>query len=106
MDHSHTQYPSSLMVWRIFYIAPTLTWLFCSGSEEHTYIDIIFYSSVIEDASHPSCRILWDYKYTEPAPLSNYNCKPSLLPGCFNAESREGYHMTYYWFNVLDWEIG
>ncbi|XP_065909146.1 uncharacterized protein [Dysidea avara] len=75
-------------------------------SKEHTYIDVIFYSSVIVDASHPNCRILWDYKYTEPVPLSNCNCKPSLLPGCFNAESREGYHMTYYWFNVLDWEIG
>lgn len=75
----------------------------CSGVEEHTYIEVTFYSSVIEDASHPSCRILWDYKYTQPVMSSS--CKPTFLPGCFNAESREGYHMTYYWFNILDWQF-
>lgn len=73
-----------------------------TGVEEHTYIDVTFYSSVIEDASHPSCRILWDYKYAEPVMSM---CKPAFLPGCFNAESREGYHMTYYWFNILDWQL-
>lgn len=83
-----------------FYDQPKLP---SPGDEEHTYIEVTFFSSVIEDASHPSCHILWDYKYTEPVLSSS--CKPAFLPGCFNAESREGYHMTYYWFNILDWQL-
>ena len=70
--------------------------------ESHTYLDVIFYSHVIVDASHPECRILWDYKYREP---TTYGAKESLLPGCFVMDSREGYHMTYYWFHILDWVL-
>lgn len=29
-------------------------------------VDVTFYSSVIEDASHPECRINWDYNYLVP----------------------------------------
>lgn len=68
----------------------------------HTYVDVTFDSHVIEDASHPSCRIQWDYIYLEP---TTYSAKGSLLPGCFVMDSREGYHMTYYWFHILDWEL-
>ena len=70
----------------------------------HTYISLTFYSSVIEDASPPACKILWDYKYREPKTV---NPKESLLPGCSLGDSREGYHMTYYmyWFHILDWEL-
>lgn len=101
MDPSPTPYLNSSMVCRscTCRIMPLSN---CAGVEEHTYVEVTFFSSVIEDASHPSCRILWDYKYTEPV-LSS--CKPTFLPGCFNAESREGYHITYYWFNILDWQF-
>lgn len=68
----------------------------------HTYIEVVFYSSVIEDASHPSCKIEWDYTYLTP---STPTPKDSLLPGCFVMDSREGYHMTYYWFHALDWTL-
>jgi len=68
----------------------------------HTYVYLTFYSSVILDASHPACKILWDYKYREP---KTANPKESLLPGCWLGDSREGYHMTYYWFHILDWEL-
>ena len=68
----------------------------------HTYIKVVFYSSVIEDASHPSCTMLWDYSYLMPTiPMAT----ESLLPGCFVMDSREGYHMTYYWFHALDWTL-
>jgi len=68
----------------------------------HTYVYLSFFTSVIEDASPVVCKILWDYKYREP---TNDNPKESLLPGCWVADSREGYHMTYYWFHILDWEL-
>ena len=61
------------------------------------------YSHDTEDASPPACSIQWDYSYKVP---SGHNYKSSLLPGCYTAESREGFHMTYYWFYVLDWVYG
>ena len=67
-----------------------------------TFIDVTFYSSVILDASHPSCRIKWDYSYLTP---TSPGIGESLLPGCFVMDSREGYHMTYYWFYILDWTL-
>ncbi len=63
---------------------------------------VTFFSSVIEDASHPSCKIEWNYSYKEP---NTTDPTESLLPGCFVADSREGYHMTYYWFHILDWRL-
>ena len=63
---------------------------------------VTFFSSVIEDASHPSCKIEWNYSYKEP---KTTDPTESLLPGCFVADSREGYHMTYYWFYILDWRL-
>ena len=66
-------------------------------------IDLVFHSHDIEDASPPACSIQWDYSYKVP---SGDNYKSSLLPGCYTAESREGFHMTYYWFYVLDWVYG
>jgi secretion-regulating guanine nucleotide exchange factor len=63
-------------------------------------IDLVFYSSVIMDASHPECKISWNYNYLVP---NHGGSMDSLLPGCFVADSREGYHMTYYWFFILDW---
>ncbi|XP_019864463.1 PREDICTED: uncharacterized protein LOC109593807 [Amphimedon queenslandica] len=64
---------------------------------------VTFYSSVIEDASHPECTISWDFNYLVPKPGDQSS---SLLPGCFVADSREGYHMTYYWFYIIDWFTG
>ena len=65
-----------------------------------TYILLTWYSSVIEDASPPSCRILWNYDYKTPNKEGSMN---SLLPGCYVEDSREGAHMTYYWFYIFDW---
>ena len=46
--------------------------------------------------------MLWDYSYLTPTiPMAT----ESLLPGCFVMDSREGYHMTYYWFHALDWTL-
>ena len=61
---------------------------------------VTFFSSVIVDASPPSCKIEWNYSYKEP---KTSDPTESLLPGCFVADSREGYHTTYYWFHILDW---
>ena len=69
----------------------------------HTYIDLVFHSHDIEDAEPPACRIVWDYTYLVP---SDANYKSSLLPGCALEDSREGWHMTYYWFYVFDWAYG
>ena len=29
----------------------------------------------------------------------------SLLPGCYVTDSREGWHLTYYWFYILEWRM-
>ena len=70
---------------------------------------LTFHSSVIEDASPPTCTIDWNYTYRLPqevlGPGSTSPANESLLPGCFTMDSREGYHMTYYWFYILDWSL-
>ncbi|XP_064603874.1 uncharacterized protein LOC135469224 [Liolophura sinensis] len=66
------------------------------------HIDVTFYSSVIEDASPPSCHIGWNATYFVP---TSDDITHSLLPGCFVMDSREGYHMTYYWFYILEWDM-
>ncbi|KAK6192176.1 hypothetical protein SNE40_003693 [Patella caerulea] len=73
------------------------------GDDSSKYkIDVIFFSSVIEDASSPTCSIMWNGTYLTP---TTDNGPPSLLPGCYTMDSREGYHMTYYWFYLLKWQF-
>ncbi|XP_071166074.1 uncharacterized protein [Mytilus edulis] len=66
-------------------------------------VHITFHSSVIVDASPPACDIPWNGTYLVPTKMTEH--LPSLLPGCVVGDSREGYHMTYYWFYLLDWLI-
>ncbi|XP_078599266.1 uncharacterized protein LOC144874681 [Branchiostoma floridae x Branchiostoma japonicum] len=73
-----------------------------TGKAGKMSVDLTFYSSVIEDASPPTCHIPWDGSYVSPRPNTDPR-DDSPLPGCFTMESREGYHMTYYWFYLLDW---
>ena len=69
-------------------------------------VKLIFYSSVIEDASPPTCKIMWSGDYDNPNGVAmGMNMLPNLLPGCFTMDSREGYHMTYYWFYLLSWKL-
>ncbi len=69
-------------------------------------LNLIFYSSVIEDASPPTCTITWSGQYNNPTPVVKWGDPlPSPLPGCYVQDSREGYHMTYYWFFILDWSF-
>ncbi|KAJ8304670.1 hypothetical protein KUTeg_018253 [Tegillarca granosa] len=72
-------------------------------TQVYAAVDLVFHSSVIEDASPPTCHIPWNGTYLVPSPK---NMDMSLLPGCFTGDSREGYHMTYYWFYILDWTFG
>ena len=80
-----------------------------SGQGQKSSIFLTFYSSVILDASPPTCTIDWNYKYRTPTQYigvkENIVATESLLPGCATADSREGYHMTYYWFYIIDWSI-
>ena len=61
-----------------------------------------FRSSVIEDASPPTCTINFNGTFVLPSP-GNEEDKEYPLPGCFTGDSREGYHMTYYWFYLYTW---
>lgn len=74
-----------------------------TAEETSASLYLVFHSHDIEDASPPTCTIVWDYSYLVPA---ENNYKSSLLPGCATSESREGFHMTYYWFYILDWSYG
>ncbi|XP_066284276.1 uncharacterized protein [Branchiostoma lanceolatum] len=65
-------------------------------------VDLTFHSSVVLDASPPTCRIPWNGTYVTPLPNTD-PLRNSPLPGCFTMDSREGYHMTAYWFYLLDW---
>lgn len=65
-------------------------------------VSLVFHSSVIEDASPPACKIPFNGTYLVPTAK---NPSMSLLPNCFVGDSREGYHMTYYWFKVFDWNF-
>ncbi|XP_048733964.1 uncharacterized protein LOC125650062 isoform X1 [Ostrea edulis] len=67
------------------------------------YVHLTFHSSVIEDASPPSCIIPFNGTYLVPTAI---HPGMSLLPNCFVMDSREGYHMTYYWFKIFDWNLG
>merc|ERR1719323_2854089 len=63
-------------------------------------LSLEFGSSVVEDASPPACNINFNGTFLLPQPLPvarNYLRMPPL-PFCFTMDSREGYHMTYYWF--------
>lgn len=64
---------------------------------------LTFHSSVILDASPPTCTIAWNGSYLLPTKPPSSATLESLLPGCATGDSREGYHMTYYWFYILDW---
>ena len=71
---------------------------------------LIYSVNVIEDASPPMCTIQWDYQYKVPTHyigIANtyIEADESLLPVCATADSREGYHMTYYWFSLFDWSL-
>ncbi|XP_062578551.1 uncharacterized protein LOC134240482 isoform X1 [Saccostrea cucullata] len=66
-------------------------------------VHLTFHSSVIEDASPPECEIQFNGTYLVPTAK---NPGMSLLPNCFVMDSREGYHMTYYWFKLFDWNFG
>ncbi len=66
-----------------------------------------FGSHDIEDASPPTCSINWNGTYLAPKKMSwqvmqNFGLT-SPLPSCYVEDSREGYHMTYYWFHLLEW---
>ncbi|XP_060066574.1 uncharacterized protein LOC132546864 [Ylistrum balloti] len=66
-------------------------------------VDLVFHSSVVEDADPPKCSIGWNGTYL--VPKASNNTDQSLLPGCMTGDSREGYHMTYYWFHILEWSF-
>jgi len=69
-------------------------------------VSLIFHSSVVEDADPPGCDISWNGTYLVPThPDDSWNPNTDLLPGCATGDSREGYHMTYYWFHLLDWQF-
>jgi len=68
-------------------------------TENKDEIVVTFYSSVIEDAEPPSCLIK-NFTYKNPLTPANQ----PILPSCFVMDSREGYHMTSYWFTALTWE--
>ncbi|XP_067655926.1 uncharacterized protein [Haliotis asinina] len=70
------------------------------GQRTSMQVDLTFYSSVIEDASPPTCSLQWNGTYLVP---KTTDPRESLLPGCFVMDSREGYHMTYYWFHIFEW---
>ncbi|XP_062578552.1 uncharacterized protein LOC134240482 isoform X2 [Saccostrea cucullata] len=66
-------------------------------------VDLTFHSSVIVDASPPTCKIPFTGSYLVPKADDR---EMSLLPNCMTGDSREGYHMTYYWFKIFDWTYG
>eukprot|EP00300_Choanocystis_sp_HF-7_P024140 c25544_g1_i1.p1 GENE.c25544_g1_i1~~c25544_g1_i1.p1 ORF type:complete len:174 (+),score=28.87 c25544_g1_i1:1-522(+) len=63
---------------------------------------VTFHSSVIMDASPPSCAFNFNASYGPPTTPGS---SEGILPGCFTMESREGFHMTSYWFYILSWTI-
>merc|ERR1719336_638818 len=65
-------------------------------------ISLEFRSSVIMDASPPTCVIHTNGTFILP-PQPRAPGVPGPLPGCFTADSREGYHMTYFWFYLYQW---
>eukprot|EP00052_Salpingoeca_macrocollata_P004496 m.41657 g.41657 ORF g.41657 m.41657 type:complete len:155 (+) comp14254_c0_seq2:3-467(+) len=62
-------------------------------------VNLVFHSHVIEDASPPTCSFeVSKLKFGTPTDKDR-----NVLPMCFTMDSREGYHMTYYWFYALQW---
>ncbi|XP_033749410.1 uncharacterized protein LOC117334081 [Pecten maximus] len=84
------------------YGAITVSMMKAGNGRDAMTLDVMFESHVIVDAAHPECRFNWNGSYLVP---TAENPKKSLLPGCFVMDSREGYHMTYYWFHLLDWNF-
>lgn len=80
-----------------------------SVDKDKASVFLTFHSSVVLDASPPTCTIDWNYSYRLPTstlgPVLEKVAEESLLPGCFTADSREGYHMTNYWFYIIDWTL-
>ncbi|KAK3595185.1 hypothetical protein CHS0354_002791 [Potamilus streckersoni] len=72
-----------------------------NGGDSKYNVFLTFYSSVILDASPPTCNIPWNGTYL--VPTEPWKPDQDLLPSCFTEDSREGYHMTYYWFHIFDW---
>ncbi|XP_052792036.1 uncharacterized protein LOC128226184 [Mya arenaria] len=73
------------------------------GKDGNKYtVSLIFHSSVIEDASPPTCDLSWNGTYLVPTTTRPWE---ELLPSCFTMDSREGNYMTYYWFHLLEWEF-
>jgi hypothetical protein len=72
---------------------------------------IEFGSHDIEDAEPPSCDINFNGTYILPKNMPN-NAVGQIqmdgisnpLPSCFVMDSRKGYHTTYYWFYLLEWQ--
>jgi len=82
-----------------------LTYTVTSINPNNYTITVTFYSSVIEDASPPTCDINFSGQYLPPPLVDTGDpATASVLPSCFTMDSREGYHMTYYWFHLLEWE--
>jgi secretion-regulating guanine nucleotide exchange factor len=77
--------------------------LFLVSDATSASLYLVFHSHVIADASPPTCTIKWEYSYLVP---SSANYRSSLLPGCATSDSREGFHLTYYWFYIMDWSYG
>lgn len=81
------------------------------SEQEHSQssVHLTFYSSVILDASPPTCVINWNYQYKPPTQfigiVTNIEAVENLLPSCAMEDSREGYHLTDYWFYLFDWSL-
>lgn len=80
-----------------------LTYTVHKGGPAGYTIDLTFYSSVIEDASPPTCTINWPGGFGAPHAGGSTD---GMIPGCYTMDSREGYHMTDYWFAVYDFAWG
>ncbi|KAK7474103.1 hypothetical protein BaRGS_00034632 [Batillaria attramentaria] len=72
------------------------------GSFSQMQVAVTFFSTVIEDAEPPSCQIPWNGSYLNP---TTDTANDSPLPACWVQDSREGWHLTYYWIRLLDWEF-
>lgn len=65
-------------------------------------VNVTFFSSDVIDAEPPSCQIPFNGTFLLPSP-DGYD--DELLPNCFVQDSREGDHLTYFWFKIFDWKI-
>jgi len=66
-------------------------------------IQLTFHSNAVLDASPPTCQLHFNETYIAPKPsMLDKNGIYSPLPSCYTEDSREGYHLTYYWFYLLE----